>query len=68
MIHYSTDYVFDGTKVEPYTEEDVPIRNPDFEMIRRLIKTPIIFDGRNQYDPKHLSELGFEYVGIGRKG
>lgn len=45
-----------------------PFRNPDFEKMSRLMKHSIIFDGRNQHDPKHLSELGFEYVGIGRKG
>lgn len=27
LIHYSTDYVFDGTKVNPYTEDDLPIRS-----------------------------------------
>ena len=41
-------------------------RQPDFELMRRLLKHPIIFDGRNIYDPKILSQLGFTYTGIGR--
>jgi UDPglucose 6-dehydrogenase len=41
-------------------------RQPDFEAIRDLLKQPVIFDGRNQYDPEYLSTLGFVYRGIGR--
>lgn len=40
-------------------------RSPDFEEIRQRLKTPIIFDGRNQYLPAKLKELGFEYYQIG---
>lgn len=43
-----------------------PFRNPDFEAMRRLMKKPIIFDGRNIYDPKHLASEGFSYIAIGR--
>lgn len=41
-------------------------RNPDFDTIKTLMKGNFILDGRNQYDPQHLQEFGFEYVGIGR--
>lgn len=41
-------------------------RYPDFERMRSLLALPVIFDGRNQYDPKQLRELGFEYYSIGR--
>jgi UDPglucose 6-dehydrogenase len=41
-------------------------RNPDFEVIKRLLKAPVIFDGRNLYDPPQMAELGFTYHGIGR--
>ena len=41
-------------------------RNPDFDLLKRKLKTPIIFDGRNQYDPVDVGQLGFEYYGIGR--
>jgi UDPglucose 6-dehydrogenase len=41
-------------------------RNPDFERVKRRLRLPVIFDGRNQYDPKDLTEQGFEYFGIGR--
>ncbi|HOV16325.1 MAG TPA: UDP-glucose/GDP-mannose dehydrogenase family protein [Candidatus Cloacimonadota bacterium] len=41
-------------------------RHPDFDKIKALLKTPVIFDGRNQYDPVQLREQGFEYYGIGR--
>ena len=41
-------------------------RRPDFEKIKQLMKTPIIFDGRNQYNGKHLIEKGFEYFCVGK--
>ena len=43
-----------------------PFRHPDFVQIKKILKNPVIFDGRNQYDPKLLREAGFEYSGIGR--
>ena len=41
-------------------------RNPDFEVMRRLMKQPVIFDGRNLYDPKSMKAAGFTYYAIGR--
>ena len=40
-------------------------RSPDFDEIKRLLKSPIIFDGRNQFDKKHMNQMGFEYYQIG---
>ena len=42
-------------------------RRPDFERMKSLMKTPIIFDGRNQYDPVKTRQRGFEYYNIGSK-
>ncbi|MBP4046578.1 UDP-glucose dehydrogenase family protein [Chromobacterium violaceum] len=41
-------------------------RAPDFEAVRRSLKQPLIFDGRNMYDPAWLREQGFDYHAIGR--
>ncbi|MGE5303145.1 MAG: UDP-glucose dehydrogenase family protein [Alphaproteobacteria bacterium] len=41
-------------------------RRPDFRRIKQLLKTPVIFDGRNLYDPADLQKLGFTYYSIGR--
>ncbi|MBN8440814.1 MAG: UDP-glucose/GDP-mannose dehydrogenase family protein [Thauera sp.] len=41
-------------------------RSPDFERIRRALRHPVIFDGRNMYDPAMMREAGVEYHGIGR--
>jgi len=41
-------------------------RSPDFERLKKAMKTPVIFDGRNQYDHRQLLKLGFEYWQIGR--
>lgn len=41
-------------------------RNPDFEVMKRLMRAPVIFDGRNLYDLDRMAELGFTYHGIGR--
>ena len=40
-------------------------RSPDFYEIARLLKNPVIFDGRNQYDSKRVAEYGIEYHQIG---
>ncbi|MDA3789859.1 MAG: UDP-glucose/GDP-mannose dehydrogenase family protein [Desulfobacula sp.] len=42
-------------------------RQPDFNTMSKRMKTKIIFDGRNQYDPEEMKDYGFEYQGIGRK-
>jgi len=41
-------------------------RRPDFERVKSLLQQPVIFDGRNIYDPKDLQKLGFQYYSIGR--
>lgn len=44
-----------------------PYRRPDFLRMRDLLKSPVIFDGRNLYKPAKMMELGFEYFSVGRK-
>jgi UDPglucose 6-dehydrogenase len=41
-------------------------RSPDFERLKLILKTPLIFDGRNLYDPAMLSRFGLTYHAIGR--
>jgi UDPglucose 6-dehydrogenase len=41
-------------------------RYPDFNRIKALLKNPVIFDGRNQYEPDSVREMGFSYYAIGR--
>ncbi len=41
-------------------------RSPDFASIKKSLKSPVIFDGRNLYDPKFVRDQGFEYFAIGR--
>jgi UDPglucose 6-dehydrogenase len=43
-------------------------RNPDFERMKKLLRLPLIFDGRNLFPPQLLAERGFVYFGIGRSG
>lgn len=40
--------------------------SPDFNAIKQQLRQPVIFDGRNLYDPIYLKELGFKYYAIGR--
>jgi UDPglucose 6-dehydrogenase len=42
-------------------------RSPDFDAIRNTLREPLIFDGRNLYDPQHPRKAGIEYHAIGRK-
>ena len=41
-------------------------RNPDFDRVRKLVRRPLLIDGRNLYDPDRMASLGFDYHGIGR--
>jgi UDPglucose 6-dehydrogenase len=40
--------------------------HPDFEEMRRVMRQPVIFDGRNLYDPRRMRDAGFTYYSIGR--
>ena len=42
-------------------------RAPDFDLIKRSLSQPVIFDGRNMYNPRRLSKEGITYYSIGRQ-
>jgi len=39
----------------------------DFKRIKKLMKQPVIVDGRNIYDPSEMKKMGFKYAGMGRR-
>lgn len=41
-------------------------RSLDFGALRSSLKAPVIFDGRNVFEPEHMKQIGFEYFGVGR--
>jgi UDPglucose 6-dehydrogenase len=41
-------------------------RTPNFEEIKKRLRSPVIFDGRNLYDPETMQRFGFTYYSIGR--
>ena len=41
-------------------------RNANFEQMHKLMRSPVIFDGRNLYDPAKMTQLGFAYRSMGR--
>jgi len=43
-------------------------RSPDFDEVKRQLKAPLFFDGRNQFDKKRMAELGLKYYQIGVQG
>jgi UDPglucose 6-dehydrogenase len=56
----------DGADALAVVTEWQEFRSPDFEAIRARLKTPVIFDGRNLYDPNELKRFGMEYYPTGR--
>ncbi len=42
-------------------------RHPDFERMKSLMKSPVVFDGRNVYNPSAMKDRGFVYYGVGRR-
>ena len=41
-------------------------RSPDFDRLKQQLKQPVVFDGRNIYEPEQMVNEGFDYFGIGR--
>jgi UDPglucose 6-dehydrogenase len=56
----------DGADVLAIITEWKAFRSPDFARIRAALKEPVIFDGRNLYEPAVVEEAGLAYYGIGR--
>jgi UDPglucose 6-dehydrogenase len=66
VLHASAEATLKGADALVVVTEWQEFRSPDFETIRRSLKAPVIFDGRNLYDPKLMAKQGFRYFGIGR--
>jgi len=72
--HFRDRIEYVGTNYDALTGADAlvihtewhPYRHPDFERMKAAMAIPLVFDGRNLYDPKDMAELGFEYHSIGR--
>lgn len=66
-IHYAKDNyaLLKGADALTVITEWNEFRRPNFEKMLKLMKSPIIFDGRNIYSPQKLRAMGFEYYGIG---
>ena len=56
----------DGADALAIVTEWREFRSPDFDQLRAALKSPVIFDGRNLYDPAHMRRAGFTYHAIGR--
>jgi UDPglucose 6-dehydrogenase len=41
-------------------------RGADFDLLKQKLKTPVIFDSKNLYEPSYVKKLGFEYYCVGR--
>jgi UDPglucose 6-dehydrogenase len=67
-IHFSdNDYeVLRGADALAVVTEWSEFRTPDFQKIKKLLKKPLIFDGRNIYNQAELRKMGFTYYSIGR--
>ncbi len=55
-----------GTDALAIITEWNEFREPDYARMRKLMRTPVIFDGRNIYSPDHIRAQGFTYFSMGR--
>ncbi|HKR77476.1 MAG TPA: UDP-glucose/GDP-mannose dehydrogenase family protein [Rhodanobacter sp.] len=65
LCEHARDALQDADALAIVTEWKA-FRSPDFARIRAMLRTPVIFDGRNLYDPAAVEEAGLAYYGIGR--
>jgi UDPglucose 6-dehydrogenase len=62
----SADHALEGADALAIVTEWRQFRSPDFDLIKSALSSPVIFDGRNLYDPAHMEQAGFSYYAIGR--
>jgi UDPglucose 6-dehydrogenase len=62
----STIAALDGADALIIVTEWKEFRSPDFEDMKRRLRSPVVFDGRNLYDPAHMRAAGIEYFSVGR--
>lgn len=62
----SAEEAADGADALVIVTEWEIFRSPDFKDIKKRLKSPVVFDGRNLYDPIEMKKRGFVYYGIGR--
>jgi len=68
IAYAATNYdALDGASALMIHTEWLPYRNPDFKRMEAAMAEPLIFDGRNLYDPADVAAAGFEYHSIGRQ-
>ncbi len=67
MLCGTKEAVLVGADILVICTEWKPFWSPDFSHIVQTLKHPVIFDGRNLYDPKRLQEQGIQYFAIGRR-
>jgi UDPglucose 6-dehydrogenase len=67
-VRYGKDQyeVLSGVDALILCTEWKPFRSPDFVKMLSMMKSPVVFDGRNQYEPATMKSLGYEYHSIGR--
>jgi len=69
VSYNSNEYeILEGADALVIVTEWNEYRNPDFERIAESLMKPVIFDGRNLYEPRRMKQIGFEYYAIGRNG
>lgn len=72
--HFQNRIIYSKTSYEALKNADALLlltewnefRRPDMDKIKELLKTPVIFDGRNQYNVERITQRGFEYICIGK--
>jgi UDPglucose 6-dehydrogenase len=66
LVYCDRQYdVLEGAEALAIVTEWNEFRNANFEIMRKAMRQPVIFDGRNLYDPAEMQRMGFTYSGIG---
>jgi UDPglucose 6-dehydrogenase len=62
----SAEEALEGADALAIATEWREFRSPNFDLMKSKLAEPVIFDGRNLYDPRFMRSIGFQYYGIGR--